>query len=320
MSQPAPLETLDGATMGTGWCVKHWWRPDVAPQSSASVREAIEVVLARVVAQMSTWEADSDLSRFNRAEPGSWHALQPEFFTVLQHALALAERSGGAYDPTIGPVVDLWGFGPAAPRDCAPEPAQAREAWLRVGWQRLQLDASVRRVHQPGGVSVDLSSIAKGFAVDEVVRALAALGVSDALVEIGGELLGVGERPDGQPWRVAVRWPSDEPDQQGPVIALHDLAVATSGDEFHRFESDGRRYSHTIDPRSGAPVPHALVSVTVLHSSCMQADALATALTVLGPEAGWQFAERDGLAALFVRQADDGLEARMTAAFESAIA
>jgi len=320
VSQPAPLETLDGATMGTGWCVKHWWRPDVAPQSSASVREAIEVVLARVVAQMSTWEADSDLSRFNRAEPGSWHALQPEFFTVLQHALALAERSGGAYDPTIGPVVDLWGFGPAAPRDCAPEPAQAREAWLRVGWQRLQLDASVRRVHQPGGVSVDLSSIAKGFAVDEVVRALAALGVSDALVEIGGELLGVGERPDGQPWRVAVRWPSDEPDQQGPVIALHDLAVATSGDEFHRFESDGRRYSHTIDPRSGAPVPHALVSVTVLHSSCMQADALATALTVLGPEAGWQFAERDGLAALFVRQADDGLEARMTAAFESAIA
>lgn len=320
MNQVVAPETLGGATMGTSWCVKHWWRPGVAPQAGERVREAVETVLARVVAQMSTWEPGSDLSRFNRASAGSWHVLQPEFFTVLQHAVTVAERSGGAYDPTIGPVVDLWGFGPAARRERAPEPAQAREAWLRVGWQKLQLDRQTRRVRQPGGVGVDLSSIAKGFAVDEVMRALAELGVRDALVEIGGELLGVGERPDGQPWRVAVRWPSDDPHEQGPVVALRDLSVATSGDEFRRFESDGRRYSHTIDPRNGAPVPHALVSVTVLHPSCMQADALATALTVLGPQAGWQLAERDGLAALFVREAGDGLEARMTAAFESALA
>lgn len=306
--------------MGTSWCVKHWARPGAAPRSAAQLRESIEAVLARVVAQMSTWEPDSDLCRFNRASAGSWHVLQPEFFTVLRHALALAERSGGAYDPTIGPVVDLWGFGPAPARDRAPDPAALREAWSRVGWRRLQLDATTRRVRQPGGASVDLSSIAKGFAVDEVARALAALGVTDALVEVGGELLGVGERPDGLPWRVAVRWPVDEAGDDGPVVALRDLAVATSGDEFQRFESDGRRYSHTIDPRSGAPVSHALVSVTVLHAQCMQADALATALTVLGPDAGWDFAQRDGLAALLVRHTPEGPEARMTAAFESALA
>jgi FAD:protein FMN transferase len=320
VSAAARVETLDGATMGTSWCVKHWWRPCVAACEPARVRETIEAVLARVVAQMSTWEPDSDLCRFNRAPAGSWHALEPEFFEVLAHALALAERSGGAYDPTIGPVVELWGFGPAPARDDAPANADLRAAWQRVGWQRLKLDPTTRSALQPGGTSVDLSSIAKGFAVDEVARALASLGMSDALVEIGGELLGIGERPDGQPWRVAVRWPTDVPGELGPVVALRGLSIATSGDEFHRFESDGRRYSHTIDPRSGAPVPHALVSVSVLHALCMQADALATTLTVLGPQAGWEFAESEGVAALFVRQGDDGLEARMTAAFEAALA
>lgn len=320
MSEAARVEQLDGATMGTSWCVKHWWRPGVAACEAARVRGAVEVVLARVVAQMSTWEPDSDLCRFNRAPAGSWHGLATEFYTVLEHALALAERSGGAYDPTIGPAVELWGFGPAPSRDAAPARADVRAAWQRVGWRRLKLDAATRSALQPGGASVDLSSIAKGYAVDEVARALSSLGIGDALVEIGGELLGVGERPDGQPWRVAVRWPCGVPGETGPIVALRGLSVATSGDEFQRFESDGRRYSHTIDPRTGAPVPHALVSVSVLHAQCMQADALATALTVLGPQAGWEFAQAEGVAALFVRQADDGLEARMTAGFEAALA
>ena len=320
MTAAASIETLDGATMGTRWCVKHWWRPGVDPSSSARVREVVEAVLARIVEQMSTWEPESDLCRFNRAPAGSWHELEPEFFTVLAHALELARRSDGAYDPTVGPVVELWGFGPAPSRTDAPQPGAWREAWQRVGWQRIGLDPATRRARQPGGASVDLSSIAKGFAVDEVALALGRLGVSDALVEIGGELLCLGERPDGQPWRVAVRWPSGMPGEMGPVVALRGMSVATSGDEFHRFEHDGRRYSHTIDPRTGAPVPHALVSVSVLHPQCMHADALATALTVLGPEAGWDFAEADGLAALFVRQGAEGLEARMTPAFEAALA
>lgn len=309
---PGGLRQLQGPTMGTHWRLK---LPAACPLPLAEARRVVEGALAGVVRQMSTWEPDSDLSRYNRAPAGSWQALPPACFEVLRHALSLSADTGGAYDPTVGPLVDLWGFGPGPARRSAPPPAEWAAVRQRVGWQHVRLDAERRRAWQPGGVSIDLSSIAKGHAVDAVASALAERGVGDMLVDVGGELRGVGARPDGTPWRVAVKLPDRDGSAPGPVIALKDCAVATSGDDFHRYEDGGTAYSHTIDPRSGRPVAHALASVTVVHPSCMRADALATALAVLGPDDGWRTAERLGATALFIQRDGASHAARMTAPF-----
>ncbi|CAB5659287.1 Thiamine biosynthesis lipoprotein ApbE precursor [Delftia tsuruhatensis] len=312
-ADPAALQTLAGEAMGTTWSVR-LHNPGFLPLDAA--RQAIEDALALVVRQMSNWEEDSDLSRFNRAEAGSWHVLPPEFFAVLTCACDWASASGGAWDPTVGPLVDLWGFGPRARQEHVAEipDAQAlRRARERVGWQRIALDRPRGRALQPGAVHVDFSGIAKGYAVDLVAERLAALGHADFLVEVGGELRARGRRPGGQAWRVAVAGMAD---QGVPMtLALKDMAIATSGDHWHAFEQGGRRYSHTIDPRSGEPVAHALASVTVLHAECMQADALATVLTVLGPRQGLDFAEQRGVAALLCERTPQGPAVAMTSAF-----
>ncbi|MDB6000178.1 MAG: apbE family protein, partial [Rhizobacter sp.] len=232
--------------------------------------------------------------------------------------LTLAERTDGACDPTVGPLVELWGFGPAGRRSSVPSDAHIEAVMARTGWHRLQRDTEGRLL-QPGGVGIDLCGIAKGFGVDRVVDVLADAGIRHCLVEVGGELRARGQRPNGQPWRVAVEAPQAG-SGQAAVLALHDMAVATSGDRWHFFEHDGQRHSHTLDPRTGRPVRHGLASVTVLHAECMQADALATALTVLGPVDGMRHAQRHGLAAMFVRRTAEGaLERQMSEAFEAAM-
>ncbi len=313
-ADPARLQTLAGQAMGTRWSVR-LDNPGFVPL--VPVRAAVEAALALVVRQMSPWEADSDLSRFNRAPAGSWHALPAEFFTVLHSAFAWAQASGGAWDPTVGPLVDLWGFGPrpdplAPHRAAVPGAAALAAARARVGFGRIALDAPARRALQPGGAHLDLCGIAKGYAVDLAAQALAGLGFTDFLVEVGGELRARGVRPGGQPWRVAVDAVAGLPAR---VLALRDQAVATSGDHWHAFEHGGRRYSHTIDPRSGEPVRHALASVTVLHAECMQADALATLLTVLGPRQGLDFAQAHGVAAQWCERTGAGTAFRATSFF-----
>ena len=199
-SGPATIE-LRGPTMGTTWSVKLVPTPGL---DRAALERGIQAELDRVVAQMSTYEADSDLVRFNRAAAGSWQVLPPEFFGVLQHALDLARDTGGAYDPTVAPLVDLWGFGARGVRAEPPAAADIEAARARVGWQRLQFDPASRHLLQPGGLRLDLSSIAEGYAVDRMGLALEKLGVTGYLVEIGGELRARGSRPDGMPWRVAI--------------------------------------------------------------------------------------------------------------------
>jgi thiamine biosynthesis lipoprotein len=312
-ADPATLQTLAGEAMGTTWSVR-LHNPDFRPLGEA--RHAIEDALALVVRQMSNWEADSDISRFNRAGAGSWHALPAEFFTVLRCALHWAGASGGAWDPTVGPLVDLWGFGPRAEQAHAgqvPDADALRRTRERVGYRRLALDLGGQRALQPGAVHVDFSGIAKGYSVDLVAERLRALGYADFLVEVGGELRACGQRPGGQPWRVAVAGVGQ---QASPMaLPLRDMAIATSGDHWHAFEQGGRRYSHTIDPRSGEPVSHGLASVTVLHAECMHADALATVLTVLGPREGLDFAERHGVSALLCELTPQGRALAMSKAF-----
>lgn len=301
-ADPDTLHSLHGTSMGTHWRVRVG-NPQFLPLQT--LRSAIEDVLASVVRHMSHWAADSTLAQFNRAPADTWHALPADLSTVLHAGLHWAQASGGAFDPTVGALVAAWGFGPHAPAhpaDWRPaSPHAIAQAQACSGWQRLHYHPE-RGWRQNGGLQLDLSGIAKGYAVDAVLLRLHALGLRNALVEIGGELRGSGQRPDGQPWRVAIApvpaAVGPAPDAPPSAIALRDCAIATSGSLYHRHQWQGRSYSHTLDPRTGAPIAHALASVTVLHAECLHADALATLLTVLGPEAGWEFAEQHGIAAL----------------------
>jgi thiamine biosynthesis lipoprotein len=297
----AAIGRLGGATMGTTWSVRY-----AAPADPGPLRAGIEARLERVVAQMSGWRADSDLGRFNRAPADSWQALPGDFLAVLRCALATAEASGGAYDPTVGPLVDLWGFGPQPVAGEGPPRAdRLAQARARVGWRRLRLDGG--SALQPGGLGLDLSGIAKGYAVDLVAEYLEAAGIGSFLVEIGGELRGHGVKPDGTPWWVALeRPPGEAAGAADLLVALHGLAIATSGDYRRCFLHAGRSYGHTLDPRTGWPVGAAIGAVTVLHPSCMQADALATALAVLGLPAGLEHAAKHGIAALLVERCPTG--------------
>lgn len=325
LSRPDPVPAdalagnLAGQTMGTSWSVKLFRPPQLDLQT---IRDGIQRQLDLVIAQMSTWSATSDLSRYNRAEAGSWHVLPAHFLRVLDCALNIAERSGGAYDPSVGPLVNLWGFGPDPASRKAPDAALLVQARARCGWQRVRTDLTRNALLQPGGLYLDFSSIAKGYAVDLVTGYLRSVGVHSHLVEIGGELRGHGVKADGQPWWVGLEQPPVAAPVNGElrmqsIVALHGLALATSGDYRRYFEHEGTRYSHTIDPRTAQPVAHALASVAVLHADCMTADAWATALMVLGDEDGLALALEAGLAALFVRRDGAGFRESMTPAMQA---
>jgi len=279
--------------MGTRWQVT---AAAPAELDRAALEQAIAARLGQLVAEMSHWEAGSLLTRFNRLKAGQWMALPPDFATVIAAGLAIAARSGGAFDPAIGALVDLWGFGPV-PVDGPPDEAALAEARARSGWQRLDFDPAARRLRQPGGLRLDLSGIAKGYAVDAVADMLAARGLHHCLVEVGGELAGRGVKPDGQPWWVDLENPA--PELPAFRVALHQIAVATSGTYV--------RGDHNLDPATGLPAAHDIVSASVLHASAMQADAWASALTVLGPEAGLALATREKLAARIVARDADGV-------------
>lgn len=302
----ARIVDLGGETMGTTWQVR---AAATASFDSGALRTAIVARLGTIIAEMSHWEPASLLSAFNRAPAGSWHRLPPDFATVIAAALDIAARSGGAFDPTIGRIVAMRGFG-AEPAMPPPDDAMIEFAREAAGWRRLAYDRETGRLRQPGGMALDLSGIAKGYAVDAVADLLRAAGIRHGLVEIGGELHGSGIRPDGDPWWVDLE---DPPCVVLPPlrIALHDLSVATSGDY--------RRGGHTIDPRTGRSTAHGLASVSVVHPTAMLADAWATVLTVLGPDDGPALAEAEGIAARFVSRAGDTPAEHITPALQAMI-
>jgi thiamine biosynthesis lipoprotein len=318
------LRDFGGRTMGTSWSV----RLVADPARDSDFQSGLQRQLDAVVAQMSHWEASSDLGRFNRAPAGSWHVLPQAFFDVLSFALDVARESRGAYDPCAGVLVNLWGFGPEGrfgAEDFTPPAPDAVAQLLRErAAQQLLLEANERRALQPGGVQLDFSAVAKGYAVDRLAFFLKSNGVQHFLVEVGGELRGAGMKPDGQPWWVRLEEVDDassaaaSPDEL--VLALHGLSVATSGDYRRYFDRDGQRYPHTIDPRSGKPIDNGLASVTVLHPMCMAADAWSTALTVLGLRDGMALAERLGLAVRFVERTQAGLREHMSTSFQQMLA
>lgn len=306
---------LSGNTMGTRWQVQ------VVDDGSLQ-REGLDAAIQDLLAELdrgvfSTWTADSELSRLNAALGAAPVPVSADLFAVLQAARDLYVRSGGAFDASIGALTELWGFGPVPAGATPPDAAAIAGARARLGMEALQLDAASASVRKPARVQLDLSGIAKGYAVDRVASLLQAHGARHFLVEIGGELSLQGQRADGSAWTIAIERP-DAPRRH--AIAVLDsggeaLALAGSGD-YHNFRMvDGVRLSHEIDPLQGQPVRHDLAAVTVLADSAMEADGWATALMVLGPEAGPETAVRLGLSAYFIIRDGDGWRSRHTGDF-----
>ncbi len=294
-----------GLALGTSFSVKASRLP--AGIDLEKLKAQLEARLEEVDRKMSTYLADSELSRFNRSTNTDWQPVSQDLAKVVVAALEVSRWSDGVFDVTVGPLVNLWGFGPDPRRDQAPSDEDIEAAKARVGYENLEarLDPPAMRKHRPD-LYVDLSAIAKGFAVDLLGEYLESLGIKDYLVEIGGELRLKGNGPRGGGWRIAIEKPVPKERQIEKILTLTDIAVATSGDYRNYFEAGGKRFSHTIDPRTGRPIEHRLASVTVLCHTTMQADALATALMVLGPDAGLAKAEKDKIPALFIVKEDDG--------------
>lgn len=288
--------------MGTTWSVKFVG----SSAGKQTLQRMIPLALDRVIAQMSPWEYNSDISRFNRLPSNEWQTLPPELDRVINSAIRIAQESNGAYDPTVGALVDIWGFGPSGPRHARPAADAIAACHRACGWRQLEHDAGARRLRRHNAGVIDLCGIAKGFAVDLVADTLHEHGIHHALVEIGGELRGHGVKPDGSPWWVEIDRPDEDSSGAEPMlVALHDLAIATSGCE-RSFVSGTRHFSHTLDPRTGWPIANGMITATVLHRSCMEADAYATALMVLGPDAALDFALAHDLAAVLLFQPDAG--------------
>jgi len=292
---------ISGSKMGTTYHVTI-----VADQPApADLAEQIDQVLSAVDQSMSTYKSQSELSQFNRLPEAVQIKASDQFWTVLQTSEKVWQQSNGAFDPSVGPVVDLWGFGPKTGEDRIPEDGEIAVALTNSGFENLLFNRSEQAISKQKTIAVDLSAVAKGYAVDQVAELLEMLALPDYLVEVGGEMRLSGSNPEGKPWRVAIELPSLMPQVQ-EVIAIHSGAVATSGDYRNYFEKDGQRYSHTIDPRSGRPITHSLASVTVIADHCADADAWATALMVLGEEEGMRIANQHSIAAyMLVRDGED---------------
>lgn len=309
---------LDGRTMGTTWSVRVAAPPEDLRE--AELRRRIEGRLIRVNSLMSTWDPQSQLSRFNAAPVGEWFPADPELLHVVDASLELHRLTDGAFDLTVGPLVDLWGFGAGsevAP-DALPDPQAIEDTLATVGAEHVETRADPPALRRTAPVRLDLSAIAKGHGVDAMAEEIEALGASDYLAEIGGELRARGRNGRGLPWQVGIEVP--DPARRGvarEALGLEASAVATSGDYRNFFTVDGERYSHTIDPATGRPVRHDVASVTVLHESAMWADGWATALNVLGSERGLPLAEEQELPILFILYTEDGLDERTSARFEA---
>lgn len=294
---PCQHSTLHGPTMGTRWSASVDADPTV---DLDALRQDLAAAVSQVDNQMSPWKPDSDLMRLNNAPVGDWVALPPEILEVLDCALEVQRLSNGAFNPCVGALVDAWGFGAVRDAPDAQAIREARQSLSMATQDSLELDrpAGLARKHAP--VQIDLCGIAKGYAVDRMAQVLQQHGVRHALASLDGELRAVGGQANGLPWSVALERPETGRRAVHGVIALEDLAVATSGDYRHYLEVGDTRLAHTMDARRCAPVNNAVTSVTVLARTCMHADAWATALLVASPGEGLAMAQRMDMDALFL--------------------
>ena len=293
-----------GKTMGTTYHIQYFPGPHTPKRHLLGQR--IDQTLKALNKQMSTYQKDSEIALFNAHRDERWVEISNDFYTVLRYSLTLAKKTHGLFDPTIGPLVNLWGFGPGGKKK-VPTSKEIKETKSFIGYQKVKMTPTKIRKTNPR-VQIDLSASAKGFGVDKIAALLHSSGVKNYLVEIGGELKAKGQGPRG-PWKVAIQRPSPTHPHRPShkILALKDQAVATSGDYLNFFREGNKKYSHTLDFRTGRPIQHTLSSVTVVHpESCLKADALATALNVMGLKKGLEFAQREKIAAYFIYRGNSG--------------
>lgn len=308
---------LTGPTMGTRFSISL-----VVDQPGPSPEELLDRVQQRLQllnARMSTYDPDSELSRFNASDSTDWFEVSATTAKVVDHCVKLAAKTYGAFDPTVGPLVNLWGFGPPGSQFSPPSSEQIQAAQTRIGYQKVEVrfePPALRKTTRE--IYLDLSAAAKGYGVDVIAELVEQEGFANYLVEIGGEIRSAGRKPDGRVWRIGVEAPDSNGRKVQRVVEPNGKAVATSGDYRNFYEFEGIRYSHTIDPVAGAPVNHDLATVSVMAETCLAADGLATALLVLGPERGYDWAVENEVAALLISRSDeDKLSERSTPAWET---
>nr|WP_267960424.1 FAD:protein FMN transferase [Vibrio fluvialis] len=311
--QPPQQVHLSGPTMGTSYNIKYL-QQDGLP-SSDDLHKEIDRLLEEVNDQMSTYRKDSELSRFNQYQGIDPFEVSNQTATVVKEAIRLNGLTEGALDVTVGPLVNLWGFGPEARPEVVPTDAELAERKANTGIHHLSVDGNKLSKDLPH-LYVDLSTIAKGWGVDVVANYIESQGIHNYMVEVGGEIRLKGLNRDGVPWRIAVEKPTVDERSIQEIIEPGDMAIATSGDYRNYFERDGVRYSHIINPQTGRPIHNRVVSVTVLDKSCMTADGLATGLMVLGDEKGIEIAEQNHIPVFMIVKTDDGFKEIASSAFK----
>lgn len=302
VSSASELHEIRGETMGTTYLIK--WTDSISDEEQ--IQQLVDARLVVINRLMSTYDPESELSRFNRHTGTDWFDVSPETALVVEAALEMGQLSGGAFDPTVGRLVRLWNFGSGPRIDAPPAPEEIEKALQDVGYQyvKVRREPPALAKERPG-VELDLSAIAKGYGVDAVLAVLEEHGLTNAMVEIGGEVRVVGTK-GGEPWTLGIERPEELTRSLHAKVELRDEALATSGDYRNYFENKGVRYSHTIDPRTGRPVTHQLASASVLAQDCMTADAWATTLMVLGAQQGLELTDTHGVKAYLLQRNGEG--------------
>lgn len=307
------LVHLNGPTMGTTYNIKYTQQAGI-PDSS-HLQTEIDRLLEQVNDQMSTYREDSELSRFNQHQSSEPFQVSEQTATVVKEAIRLNSLTLGALDVTVGPLVNLWGFGPEARRDTVPTEQELAERKAKTGIEYLSVSGDFLSKTLPN-LYVDLSTIAKGWGVDVVADFIESQGIENYMVEVGGEMRLKGRNAQGIPWRIAIEKPSVQERSVQEIIEPGDMAIATSGDYRNYFERDGMRYSHIINPQTGYPIDNKVVSVTVLDKSSMTADGLSTGLMVLGEEKAMAVAELNQIPVFMIIKTDDGFREVASSAFQ----
>lgn len=306
------LERISGPTMGSNYTVQYV-RKSGGPLP-AQVQGEVEQILEGIDQRFSTYRSDSLIETFNRLPANSCQQMPADVLELVQVGEQLSQQSDGAFDLTVEPLLDLWGFGPQSRAEKVPDDQALASTRQRVGHGHLRIVGE--QLCKDAPVEVDFNSIAAGHAVDLVVMRLKELGVADLLVEVTGELKALGRKPDGRAWQIALELPRDDRQIAQQIVSVDGYGVSTSGDYRNYFEENGQRYSHTFDARLGKPVKHDLAAVTVFDRSALMADGYSTVLLILGPEQGWNYALKHEIAAVFVTRVADGFVSRSTPAFE----
>jgi len=309
---PAEEYLIAGNTMGTQFSVKLVAENPLPDSLETRVHETLD----GIDRMLSTYKAASELSVFNSSDSTDWYAVSEEFCRSVEQALDISAMTGGAFDITVAPLVNLWGFGPDAMIDTPPADEAIQALLGRIGYRHLHADCARPALRKDlPELELDMSACGKGLAVDEIADLLDTEGIDNYLVEVGGEIRLRGRNIKGERWAIGIERPLTTERQPHTIVHLTDTALATSGDYRNFFEANGQHYSHTIDTTTGRPVTHTLASVTVVDPSGYRADALATALLVLGPEKGMALAVKENLAALFLSRRESGISETATPGF-----